>query len=103
MKKELIDIEEVAKAASLLRAINHKLRRKILDLLDTKKDLSVTDLYVTLHIEQSVCSQHLRILRKEGIIAKKPAGKHIYYHINYGRLEEIKVFTQALTEKKALL
>jgi len=52
------------KAVLVLRAVNHKLRQWIIDLLDDGETMIVTDIYIKLRLEQSVASQHLAILRR---------------------------------------
>lgn len=77
------------KAAMVLRAINHKLRQRILQLIEGQKNITVTDIYGNLRLEQSVTSQHLAILRSAEIVTTKRSGKFIFYQINKKRLEEI--------------
>ncbi len=62
-----IDYYNVKKAALILRAVNHKLRQQLLKLIDEEKRITVTEIYVRLRLEQSVASQHLAILRKQGL------------------------------------
>jgi len=84
-----IDYYNVKKSALILRALNHKLRQQLIKLIDEKKKITVTEIYVQLRLEQSVASQHLAILRKAGILITEREGKFIYYLINYKRIEEI--------------
>ncbi|MDB5199458.1 MAG: ArsR family transcriptional regulator, partial [Chitinophagaceae bacterium] len=56
--------EEIKKAAKVFRAIDHPLRKQILKILDAKSQATVTEIYVNLNIEQSVASQHLKILKE---------------------------------------
>lgn len=90
MKQPLFNLLEVKKSQLILRAINNKLRIKIIDMLNVKKELNVTQIYVALRIEQSVASQHLAILRKAEIVKTKREGKVISYSINYDRIDTIK-------------
>ena len=73
----------------VLRALNHKLRQQILNLIESEKKITVTEIYVRLRLEQSVASQHLAILRRAGIVTTQRDGKFIYYTVNYKRIEEI--------------
>lgn len=84
-----IDTVTLKKSALVIRAVNHKLRNVILQLLHQKEKLSVTDVYQTLRLEQSVASQHLAILRRAGIVKATRNGKYIYYEVNYERLREV--------------
>jgi DNA-binding transcriptional ArsR family regulator len=87
---------DVKKAAAILRAINHKLRQSIIKLLEEKENLTVTEIYVKLRVEQSVASQHLAILRRAEFVETTRDGKNIHYKLNHARLEEVNVFVKQL-------
>jgi DNA-binding transcriptional ArsR family regulator len=90
VKEEMvIDVNQLKKAAIVLRAINHKLRVQILKLIHTKEQIIVSDIYSKLRLEQSVTSQHLAILRRAGFVNTERDGKKIYYSVNYQRLQEV--------------
>ena len=82
----LYNPDEVRKGALTLRAMNHKLRRDILSLIDITGKMNVTDLYKTMQIEQSVASQHLGILRTAKLVKTERAGKQIWYTVNHERI-----------------
>ncbi len=84
-----LDYAELRKAVIVLRAVNHKLRQQIIDLLDENDSMAVTDIYVSLRLEQSVASQHLAILRRAGVVDTERQGKYIYYALNRERLAQI--------------
>ena len=85
----LLDYTELRKAVLVLRAVNHKLRQRIIDLLETGETMTVTDIYIKLRLEQSVASQHLAILRRAGVVLTERQGKFIYYSLNVDRLNQI--------------
>jgi len=91
-----IDYYAIKKAALILRAVNHKLRQQIIKTIFENSNLTVTDLYVKLRLEQSVASQHLAILRKAGVVSTQRNGKYIYYTLNFPRLEQINDFAKKL-------
>jgi DNA-binding transcriptional ArsR family regulator len=91
-----LDFLRLKKAAMILRALNHKLRQQLLKLVDEHEKITVTEIYVSLRLEQSVVSQHLAILRRAGIVITKREGKFIYYSLNYKRLLEINNFVEQL-------
>jgi DNA-binding transcriptional ArsR family regulator len=84
-----LNYDELRKAVLVLRAVNHKLRQQIIDLLDNNGQMTVTDLYVKLRLEQSVASQHLAILRRAGVVVTEREGKFIYYGLDKNRLAQI--------------
>jgi DNA-binding transcriptional ArsR family regulator len=87
---------DVKKAAAILRAINHKLRQSIIRLLEEKENLTVTEIYVKLRVEQSVASQHLAILRRAEFVKTTREGKNIHYKLNHERLDEVNQFVKQL-------
>jgi DNA-binding transcriptional ArsR family regulator len=92
----LLDYVELRKAVLVLRAINHKLRQKMIDLLEENKRMTVTDIYVKLRLEQSVASQHLAILRKAGVVQTERNGKFIYYSLDKNRIGHISEIVEDL-------
>lgn len=91
-----LDYAELRKAVLVLRAINHKLRQRIVDLLEEQEQMAVTDIYVKLRLEQSVASQHLAILRRAGVVATERQGKYIYYSLDKNRLAQISKLVEEL-------
>ena len=81
-----IDYDHLRSAVLVLRAINHDLRKQMIDLLEDRGELTVTEIFVTLRVEQSIASQHLGILRKAGVVETRRDGKFIYYSLNKERL-----------------
>lgn len=84
-----VDFVSLKKGAMILRALNHKLRQQIVKLIDEKKKITVTEIYVQLRLEQSVASQHLAILRRAGIVKTEREGKFIYYSVNTDRITKL--------------
>lgn len=96
-KKDIqLDYAELRKAVLVLRAVNHKLRQRMIDLLDENERMTVTDIYIKLRLEQSVASQHLAILRKAGVVATERQGKFIFYSIDKERLSQISRLVEEL-------
>ena len=89
-----IDFLHMKKAMLILRALNHKLRQQILKLLDERRKMTVTEIYIELRLEQSVTSQHLAILRRANLVNAAREGKFIYYSINYKRVKEVNGFVE---------
>jgi len=96
----LLDNEpDIKKVGKVFRAIDHPLRKKILKLLEEKQPAKVTDIYVNLRIEQSVASQHLKILRECKIVETERKGRSILYKPNYNTLTKLeKIVSQIVTE-----
>ncbi len=86
MEKFEFNTAKIEKAAELLKAVAHPLRLKLLKLIHEKSEVHVNVLYHTLKIEQSITSQHLKILRGVDAVNTRRDGKKIFYSINYDRL-----------------
>ena len=91
-----IDTLRIKKASINVRAINHKLRQVILKLIGERDNITVTEIFLHLHLEQSVASQHLAILRKAGFVKTKREGKFIYYSVNKQKILEFNKFVDDL-------
>ena len=91
-----LDYAELRKAVLVLRAINHKLRQRIVDLLEENQHMTVTDIYIKLRLEQSVASQHLAILRRAGVVITERQGKFINYSLDTDRLAQISRLVEEL-------
>lgn len=64
----------IKKAYLVIRSINHKLRTNLLKLLDSTGEMIVTNLIDETGEEQSVISQQLAILRRQGIVLTRRDG-----------------------------
>ncbi len=92
----LLDYTELRKAVLVLRAINHKLRQRVINLLEENQRMTVTDIYIKLRLEQSVASQHLAILRKAGVVQTERQGKYIFYTLDKERINQISRLVEEL-------
>ncbi len=86
--KTKIDNDKLQIASETLRALCHPLRMAILEFIDQNQEINVNKIYNTLQLEQSITSQHLRILRQAGIVDTEREGKFIYYNIDYKKIED---------------
>lgn len=64
-----------------LRAIAHPIRIAIIDLLFNNGEMTVTDIYKQLKIEQAIASHHLRILKNKNVVAVQRDGKNSLYSL----------------------
>ena len=88
-KKTTLDIQKLELAASKLRAIAHPMRIAIIDLLTANKQLTVTEIYDRLSIEQASASHHLNILKNKGLLESKRNGKMILYSLKTNVLANV--------------
>jgi DNA-binding transcriptional ArsR family regulator len=81
--KVTFDMDKLHYSSELMRALAHPLRLKILEYIDQNDSINVNKIYSSLDIEQSITSQHLKILRLSGVVNVEITGKYHVYHINY--------------------
>jgi ArsR family transcriptional regulator len=88
MRKAKLNInnENLQVSSEILRALAHPLRLRILGFIDSNEMINVNKIYNTLKLEQSITSQHLRILRLAGLVETERDGKFIHYRINYDKI-----------------
>jgi len=81
--KVTFDNERLQYSAELMRALAHPLRLKILEFIDSNGQINVNKIYKALDIEQSITSQHLKILKLSGVLNAEKDGKYVHYQIDY--------------------
>ena len=84
-----VEVPRLEKAAYMMRAIAHPLRLKIISFIDKHKTINVNKIYNALNLEQSITSQHLKILRHAELVKTKREGKFIHYAVNYDAIVRI--------------
>lgn len=75
-------------ASSMLKAIANESRLLILCNLEGK-ELSVTALNEQLDLSQSALSQHLAVLRKDGLVKTRRESQTIYYSLSDVRASKV--------------
>ncbi len=81
--KVTFESDKLAYSCELMRALAHPLRLRILEFIDQNETINVNKIYNTLRIEQSITSQHLKILKLAGVVNAERDGKFMHYTINY--------------------
>lgn len=91
------DFSYLEKKANLLKAMAHPVRLCILRGLSVKEEAQVSDMIHCLNIPQSTISQHVGILKKEGILKGRRNGINIYYSIANNEIKDlIKIILEEL-------
>ncbi len=85
----IVDEDKLDTSAEILRALTHDLRLEILSFIDKNEKINVNKIYNTLNLEQSITSQHLRILRLANIVTSDRQGKQIFYSVNYDYINSL--------------
>lgn len=85
----------IESGAKLFKALGNEKRLEILFYL-LGKELCVGDLQKLLKISQSALSQHLAVLRAEGIVKTRRLAQTIYYSIRSEKVVKILTLTDKL-------
>lgn len=80
---------DLENAYAVMRALAHPLRLKIMRTIHEHGTIHVNRIYTLLQIEQSIASQHLRVLRDAGLVTTTREGKYIHYSLHYDRIKQI--------------
>jgi len=75
--------KHAAEASRLLKALSNETRLQILCLL-SQQELSVSGINDQIDISQSALSQHLAVLRNDGLVATRRESQTIYYSLADG-------------------
>jgi len=94
--KNQLDEKKLKKAVLVLKSMNHKLRQEIVKLIDSKKEITVTEIYKKLKTEQSVVSQHLALLRHSKVLNTRKEGRCVFYTVNHDRVLQIKTLVEEI-------
>lgn len=90
------DLRSLRLGKNLFRAIDHDLRAGMVTYLSKNGATNVGKLQSFFKVEQSVASQHLRILREADIVSTERNGKHILYTVNNDTLKKAVNFCKTL-------
>ena len=79
--------DQLRPAVRILRALAHPLRLQIIRVIHDKEgSANVGEIFAALEIEQSIASQHLRVLRQAALVTTRRDRKFIYYSLDYDRI-----------------
>ncbi|WP_150467003.1 ArsR/SmtB family transcription factor [Francisella sp. SYW-9] len=86
---DLMQIKDNAsKASSLLKAISHESRLLILCLL-LRQEMTVGELAEYSDLSQSAFSQHLSVLRREGLVQTRKEAQTVFYSLKDPAVKKI--------------
>jgi DNA-binding transcriptional ArsR family regulator len=99
MSPDLDRLEEMhahaAEAANLMKALGNEQRLLILcNLLE--QPLSVSEINERVHLSQSALSQHLALLREQGMVETRREAQSIYYSLPPGAVTRIMAVLQEI-------
>jgi DNA-binding transcriptional ArsR family regulator len=81
--------QRAADAARLLRMLAHEKRLLVLCHLGGVTEMKVGDLVAAVGLSQSALSQHLALLRDEGLVATRREAQTIHYRLADPKVERV--------------
>ncbi|CAN5218452.1 hypothetical protein BH09PAT2_BH09PAT2_10930 [soil metagenome] len=96
----MINQNNLKKSSNILRAIAHPIRLAIIKYIAESGTTNVNMIYSTLKLEQSITSQHLRVLRITELVNTRRDGKFIHYAINYAKIAQLNSILKEFFAKK---
>lgn len=80
----------------VLKAIAHPLRLQIMEFIHKNDEVNVNKIYNTLHLEQSITSQHLKVMRNAGVVISHKKERFVYYALDYALLRKLGLSLQQI-------
>jgi ArsR family transcriptional regulator len=84
----------------LFKALNDPIRRKILELLKKKGDMSAGEIAEQFDISKPSISHHLDLLKQAGLVEVMREGQFLYYSLNTTIIDELMKWTIKLSSKQ---
>jgi DNA-binding transcriptional ArsR family regulator len=104
MDRARVEVKQIKNVYQKLRILSVETRLRMLVLL-SKRRLCVSAISCRLGLTQGAVSQHLKILREEGLVIAERLGYYIYYRVDERALadwiEEIDGLLQGLSKEAA--
>ena len=84
-----VDASKLSKAADILKSIAHPGRMAILELLCKSGEANVSQIIDHVGLEQSVVSNHLRLMKDRGVLEHRREGKMVFYTLKIKKMANI--------------
>jgi DNA-binding transcriptional ArsR family regulator len=89
LTKDKLELGDSNAAYNAMRVLSHPLRLQLMEFIDKHEEINVNKIYNSLGLEQSITSQHLRMLREQNLVNTRKEGKKIFYSLNEKRLNQV--------------
>lgn len=89
MPSELVNQNELEKAAFVLKTIAHPTRLAIIDYLGKEGRKKVSEICTDLGLEQSLASHHLNTMKLKSVLGSEREGKNMYYYLKLHEVTQI--------------
>jgi ArsR family transcriptional regulator len=87
--------------AAVARALSHPARIRILRLLAAQDECRGSEVFAELPLAQSTISEHLRILKKAGLVDSHSVGTGMVYCLKRGPLDDLLTWVGEIVEDVA--
>jgi DNA-binding transcriptional ArsR family regulator len=94
------NVGKVERTARKFSVTTHPDRYRILQLLEEKKELNVTQIYQALGLKQAETSHHTTMMLEHDIVKKVRRGKESIYSVNTEVIEKIIEYTEVLVKSR---
>jgi len=84
-----IDLKHIEEKVAKLKILMHPVRFAIMVLLIKNKKMSVTDIYNELSMQQAAISNHLKLMKTNGILCSERDVQNIFYTVNNNELKTL--------------
>lgn len=75
--------------ANLFKGLAHPLRVRVLEVLSTSPEASVSELLEATGLEASHLSQHLAVLRNNRLVTADRRGNQVYYRLSHPQVADL--------------
>jgi len=82
MEKALVPQEHLEKAARRFKILSEPVRLELLNQLQTRGEMTVSELVDATDHQQANVSKHLGLMAREGLLARRKEGLYVYYKIS---------------------
>jgi DNA-binding transcriptional ArsR family regulator len=72
-------MSEAAAINAVMRALSDPTRRAVFERVAASDEITVAELTRGSGVTQGAISQHLKSLKQAGLVAERPAGRHVFY------------------------
>ena len=74
-----MDMTAAAALTTVMRALADPTRRAVFERVVRSEEITVAELTRGSGVTQGAISQHLKSLKQAGLVAERPAGRHVFY------------------------
>lgn len=83
------EVEKMEEAAYMLKAISNGTRLRVISILKSNEELTVSQLVEMTACEQSLLSHHLTDMRAKGVLNCRKEGKNCFYSLKNRQITQI--------------